>query len=102
MNKRPAVIVAPAIHCLRILARPPFQPPLLLGTRNALVAAFRIYGRLEMVGNGHDQVHRTAHRSAQSSPGPGGQYFSSVYDFLFETHLRSLFWRANGPEVSQG
>src|SRR5437667_6659851 len=50
VHQRPSVVVSPGIHDFRIFATPPFQAPLLLRTRNAGSTAFRIDGRLEMIG----------------------------------------------------
>src|ERR1700722_15639870 len=82
--------IAPGLRCLRIFPPPPLQPLLLHRPRNALVTAFRIDSRFKVIGDGDDQVHGPAHRSAQCPPRASGQHFSAVCNFLLETHPRGV------------
>jgi len=81
--KRAAIVVAPAVDDVGIFANPGFEPALLLGTRGALLAVAGNDGRLEMIGQGKDQVHGAASRRVQRAPGCGRQDLSCVGDLVF-------------------
>src|ERR1700691_4661413 len=104
VNKRPAFMVAPPVGCLRILATPPLQAPLLLRARNPLLPILRIDGRFEVIGYGNNQVHRLAHRGAQCAPHPRRQHLSDICNFFSQTHLgrpQQLFiWGVRMPAAA--
>src|SRR5580765_2785762 len=64
VNKRPPIVVPPAIHDLGILTAPPLQAAFLLGPGNTLLAAFGINCRFEMVGHRDHEMHGPARRRA--------------------------------------
>jgi hypothetical protein len=89
MDKRAAIVVTPAVDHFRILARPIFQAALLLGVRDALMTIGGVDGRLEVIGQSQNDVHRATDRRLQRAPNRRRHNLSYVGNFVFETHFHS-------------
>src|ERR1700691_5984628 len=74
VHKRAAVMIAPLLNRLRIFPRPPLQPPLLLGEPHSLISILRIDGRLKMVSQRENQMHRPARAGLQPAPSRSRQH----------------------------